>query len=157
MIPIGRTHQIKEAADGRDIRPRHARNRARLIKHLDEIGISEHAWCKKLGRGHSLSRMRRRLQLLKPGACQRYLQNRWQVGDNGVFRFEFAVFLAKDTSENTTIARRLRALCALTEPSIPNRWTSLQGMARRRRARSRRSRTSSSRRPLLGIETHQRP
>ena len=73
----------------------YARNRPELWKRLDEIGISEHVWCKGLGKGNSLVVQRRRLQLLQPGAFKRYLYHRRQIGDNGVFGLDYATVLSR--------------------------------------------------------------
>jgi N6-adenosine-specific RNA methylase IME4/DNA modification methylase len=73
----------------------YARNRPRLWEELDKIGMTEMAWCKKQGRGNSLSWMRRRMQLLPPKAWRRYLYNRREVGDNGAFSLEFAIHLSR--------------------------------------------------------------
>jgi DNA modification methylase len=86
---------------------KYARNRPTLWKKLEEIGVSETAWCKTQGKRNSLSRMRRRLQLLRPRAFQNYLRNRRQIGDNGVYGLEYAVFLSKkDPDEIATDARQ---------------------------------------------------
>ena len=73
----------------------YAHNRPELWKRLDEIGIREHAWCKKQGNGNSLVMQRRQMQLLKPGAFKRYLYHRRKVGDNGVYGLRYAIVLTK--------------------------------------------------------------
>ena len=101
-------------------------NRPELWKRLDEIGISEHAWCKKQGKGNSLSTQRRRLQLLRPGAFQRYLYNRRKVGDNGVYGLEYAIVLSKmplpDEDEIATSAHQPARVVCENGTVIP-RWS----------------------------------
>jgi DNA modification methylase len=78
-------------------------NRLRLIDELDAEGSTEAVWCRSLGRGHSLSQMLRRIQLLKDGAWPRYLKHRRAIGDNGRFGLEYAAHLA--TFEDATNSR----------------------------------------------------
>lgn len=94
----------------------YARNRPELWMRLDAIGLSETAWCKKQGKGNSLSRWRRRMQLLKPLAFRRYLHHRREVGDNGVYGLEYAVYLSKlpipgEEESETSARRNTRVMC----------------------------------------------
>ena len=58
--------------------------------------MSETAWCRQRGgKGNSLSRMRRRVKLLKPEAWAQYLYHRRARGADGVFGLEYAVVLSK--------------------------------------------------------------
>ena len=92
----------------------YARNRPRLWAELDKIGVSEMTWCKKQGKGNSLSQMRRRMQLLPRRAWRRYLHHRRT--DNGVFGLEYAVHLSQlampGKDETETDARQpARVVC----------------------------------------------
>ncbi len=118
IAAIGRIDGKKLALDiaarrlDRALARNYARNRLRLNEELDAIGVSEAKWCQTLGRGNSLSQMRRRLQFQKPGAWQRYLTHRREKGDNGVYGLEYAVFLAKEKDGNGTSARPTRVQSA---------------------------------------------
>ncbi len=71
------------------------RRRPRLIKELDARGVSEEDWCAGLGKGHSISQVRRAIQLARPGALQRYVRRRRVLGDNGRFGLAYAIELAQ--------------------------------------------------------------
>jgi DNA modification methylase len=91
---------IKRRTRDRKLAERYVRNRPRLIEELDEIGVKEAEFCRTLGRGHSLAHMLRRMQLLKPGAWDRYVMRRHEVGDDGCFTLEYAVYLSREKREN---------------------------------------------------------
>ena len=73
----------------------YARNRPRLWEELDKIGMSEHQWCKKQGKGNSLVTQRRRLRLLQPGAFKCYLHHRRKFGDNGMYGLDYATVISR--------------------------------------------------------------
>ena len=57
--------------------------------------MSEHQWCKKQGKGHSLVTQRRRLRLLQPGAFKCYLHHRRKFGDNGMYGLDYATVISR--------------------------------------------------------------
>ena len=86
---------------------RYLRHRQRLIKELDARGITEKDWCRTLGRGFSYSTVMRRIQLLK--GLDHYLRRRAEVGDNGCYGLEYAVYLARpEKPESETSSRPTR-------------------------------------------------
>jgi hypothetical protein len=86
---------------------RYLRHRQRLIKKLDKRGIAEKDWCRTLGRGFSYSTVMRRIQLLK--GLDHYLRRRAEVGDNGCYGLEYAVYLARpEKPESETSSRPTR-------------------------------------------------
>ena len=89
--------------------------RLRLIAELHKVGMSEEAWCKTLGKGQSLSQMRRRIQLARPGCFQRYLNRRRALGDNGRFGLEYAIELSRDGATSTHPGTRVA--CASETPN----------------------------------------
>jgi DNA modification methylase len=94
---------IKRRARDRAIGIRYARHRNRLIKELDKIGVSEVAFCRTLGRGHSLSTMHRRMRLASTENWDRYVRKRRERGDDGAFR---AAYLAVDRSDRDETEKR---------------------------------------------------
>ena len=82
-------------------------HRPRLIEILDKLGIKEWHWCGTLGRGFSYSTVMRRLQILKGHAD--YLRRRDEVGENGSYGREYAVYLARpEKPEDETSSRPTR-------------------------------------------------
>lgn len=55
-------------------------HRPRLIKELEKRGQSEEEWRAGLGPGHSISQVRRAIQLARPGAFARYVRRRRALG-----------------------------------------------------------------------------
>ena len=104
---------------------RYLRRRPRLIRELDKRGMTEKEWCRTLGRGHSLSSVLRRIQLLKGFA--RYLQRRDEIGDNGCFGLDYAVSLARpdeaegETSSRPTTRRQIADETPAPEPDLTTR------------------------------------
>jgi DNA methylase len=70
----------------------YVRHRPRLIETLDKLGIKEWQWCKR-DLGISYSTVMRRLQILKGHAD--YLRRRDEVGDNGCYGREYAIYLSR--------------------------------------------------------------
>ena len=91
----------------------YVRNRNRLIRELDKSGITEAEWCRTLGRGHSLKHMLRRIQLLK--GFDAYVRRRREVGENGCYSLEYAVYLCKD-SATRSLPTRIRLPAGTIDP-----------------------------------------
>jgi hypothetical protein len=89
--------------------------RLRLVEELDKFGMSEEAWCQSLGRGQSLSQMRRRIQLARPGCFQHYLNRRRALDDDGRFGLEYAIELSQHDSASESVTSthpETRVACA---------------------------------------------
>ena len=101
----------------------YVRNRPKLIEVLDALGIYEKDWCRTLGRGFSYSTVMRRIQLLK--GLDHYLRRRAEVGDNGCFGLEYAVYLArpeKPESETSSRPTRPPIVYATSDPDPDHRF-----------------------------------
>jgi site-specific DNA-methyltransferase (cytosine-N4-specific) len=86
-------------------------NRERIKEELEltKPRRSEARWCREeLGPGNSYQQMRKRVQLLQ--GFGRYLQRRQEVGANGLYSLDYAVFLAR--SDNGSDSRRTGVLSA---------------------------------------------
>jgi site-specific DNA-methyltransferase (cytosine-N4-specific) len=87
----------------KDIAADWVKNRNRINRELNKIGMSEAEWCKK-ALGCSIQTMRRRVQLLR--GWGQYLKRRREVGDNGQYGLLYAVFLASPASHTPSISYR---------------------------------------------------
>jgi DNA modification methylase len=95
----------------------YAMNRNRLIAELDANGLSEMEFCRRLGRGHSLSTMYRRMKLVPDEAWQRYLRLRRERGNDGHFSLEYAVHLASGASETSSRPTPTQSVSVTDDPN----------------------------------------
>lgn len=94
-------------------------HRPRLIKELEKRGQSEEEWCATLGKGHSISQVRRAIQLARPGALQRYIKRRRALGDNGRFGLPYAIELAQQEGDESATSPhpQMRGECDSETPA----------------------------------------